>query len=117
MKRLLRFPLDNDHTVLIEVDTPEDEGGMVNAGHGDKVIENVQRTFGEALGTLKPTAQMIVAQLRGLDEPPDEFVVRFGLKLTAGAELFITAGAEANLEVTLTYKSKEQGQASQDNNV
>ncbi len=107
MKRLLRFPLDTENTVLVEVDTSEEDSGMVNAGRKDDVIENVQRTFGEALGTLKPTAQMIVSQLRGLEEPPDEFVVSFGLRLTAGAELFITAGAEANLDVTLTYKRKD----------
>lgn len=106
MKSLVRFQLDGEHTILIEVDTPEDEDGMVKAGLADEVIENAQRTFVEALGTLKPTAQAIVLQLRGLEEPPDEFVVRFGLKLTAKAELIISAGTEANLDVTLTYKRK-----------
>jgi hypothetical protein len=85
VKSLLRFPLDSEHTILIEVDEPAEMAGMVEAGRADKVIEQVQRTFGDALGTLKPTAQTIISQFRGMDEPPDEFVVHFGLKVTAGA--------------------------------
>ena len=108
MKRLLRFALDDGDAILVEVEESESAGGMMKAGRPEDVVENVQRTFGEALGTLKPTVQTIVSHLRGHDEPPDEFVVRFGLKFTAGAKLFITAGAEANLDVTLIYKRKEQ---------
>jgi hypothetical protein len=107
MKRLVRLPVDDGSTILVEVDEPEDESGTVRVGRPGEILEQVHRTFGETLSTIKPAAQAIVTSLRDLDDSPDELVVKFGLKLSAGAELFITAGAEANFEVTLTWKRSD----------
>jgi hypothetical protein len=104
MKRLLKFPVDQNNTILIEVDEPEAASGTVRAGRPGEVIEQVHRTFSDTLSTIKPVAEAIVTNLRNLNDSPDEFTVQFGLKLSAGAELFITASAEANFDVTLTWK-------------
>jgi len=104
MKQLIEFPLEDGDTILVEVDVPE-EAGMVPAARGEEVIQRARQTFEQALEKVRPAAQAIVRQLRALYDPPDEIKVEFGLKMSAEAgALIAAASAEANYQVTLTWK-------------
>lgn len=108
MKRLIEFPLEGGGSVVVEVDEPEAEGGVVRAARPGEVSERAQLSFEEALGKLRPAAESIIARLRALSDPPDQVGVEFGLKLSAGAGAVIaSAAAEANYRVTLTWKRPE----------
>ncbi|MFQ5793665.1 MAG: CU044_2847 family protein [Candidatus Bipolaricaulia bacterium] len=107
MKHLIEFPLDGGGSIVVEVDEPE--GGMVRAARPGEIAAKASQTFEDALERIKPAASAIIAKLRDLSESPDEVDVEFGLKLSADLGAFIaSAGAEANFNVTLTWKRKER---------
>lgn len=107
MKRLVEFPLEDGTSILVEVDEPEPEGGVVRVARPGEVAEVARHSFEAALEKIKPAAGAIIAKLRSLSDPPDEMEVEFGLKLGAEAGTFIAAGSvDANYTVTLTWKRK-----------
>jgi len=109
MKRLIEFPLENGNSILVEVDEPEPEGGVVKAARPGEIAAKATQTFEAALEKVKPAAAAIISKLRDLADPPDEMEVEFGLKLSADAGAFLaSAGAEANYTVTLTWKREEE---------
>jgi hypothetical protein len=100
--------LKDGGTIMLEVDEPESRGGTMRGGHPGDIAEKAGQTFETALERIKPAATAIIAQLRDLSVPPKEVEVEFGLKLSAAAGAFIaSAGAEANFNVTLTWKHDE----------
>ncbi|MER3405917.1 MAG: hypothetical protein C4289_12785 [Chloroflexota bacterium] len=106
MNRLIEFPLEG--SVVVEVDEPEAEGGVVRAGRLGEVSERAQLSFEEALGKLRPVAERIIARLRALSDPPDQVGVEFGVKLGSGACAVITSSAaEANYRIALTWKRSD----------
>jgi len=108
MKRLIEFPLDDGTSILVEIDEPEPEGGVVKAARPGEVIARAQQTFSQALDKVKPAASTIIQKLRGLSDPPDEIEVEFGLKLNAESGAFVaSAGIEANYTVTLKWKKTQ----------
>ncbi len=98
---------------VVEYET-EDGGIFVEMEVADAGIERVSRagevvkaaeTFEHAFKPVGPVARGVIAELRGLAEPPDEIGVAFGIKLGARVGAIITcADAEANFTVTLTWK-------------
>jgi hypothetical protein len=110
MKRLVEFPLQAGGTVVVEVDEPEPEGGTERAARPGEVVEKAFGTFEDALSTVRPTVEGLIAKLAALSDPPDQTEVEFGLKLTAkvGAVL-ASADAEANYKLKLTWKRTSQG--------
>lgn len=105
MKRLIEFPLEDGTSILVEIDEPEPEGGVVRAARPGEVVARAQQTFSEALDKVKPAASTIIQKLRGLSDPPDEIEVEFGLKLSAEAGAFVAAaGIDANYTVTLKWR-------------
>jgi hypothetical protein len=108
MKRLIEFPLEDGNTILVEVDEPEAEGGVVRiATRPGEVSERAQQTFEVALSKIRPIAENVIATLRGMKESPDEIGVDFGLKLNAGAGICIASvSTEANFQVSLIWKKK-----------
>jgi len=103
---LVEYRLDSG-SILVEVDLPTTTGDdRIPAGKpGQKIIEAAV-SFEEALGSIKSVAQGVVRQVKELADPPDEVMVGFGIKLTGTANVVLASGsAEANLEVTLTWKS------------
>ncbi len=109
MKRLIEFPLEEGGSIWVEVDEPEPPGGVVRAANPVEMMAKASQTFDEALDKIRPAADILVAKLRGLTDPPDEMAVQFGLKLSAEAGAVVAAaGVEANYTVTLTWK---RGQA------
>jgi hypothetical protein len=108
MKHLIEFPLQDGGTIVVEVDEPMTEGGVVKAARSPgEVAEKAKETFEDALDKIKPAAQSIVTKLRDLHDQPDEISVEFGIKLSAAAGAFIaSAGIEANYKVTLKWTKK-----------
>ena len=85
MKSLVEFVLENDDSVLVEIEElpgSENESGLV-ALPGQRTILKSQQSFSNALDCIKPTAATIIQKVRSLNEPPDEVEVKFGIKMTA----------------------------------
>ena len=110
MKRLIEFPLEDGGSIVVEVDEPAPEGGVVRAARPGEVAAKAGQTFEAALERIKPMAGTIIAKLRGLSDPPDEAVVEFGLKMSgqAGSVVVASVGAEAHYKVTLTWRREEK---------
>ncbi len=105
MKRMIEFPLEDGSTILVEVDEPEPQDGIVQAARPDEVFQKAQQTFEQALDTVKPAASTIIKKLRSLQDPPHEIEVEFGLKMNAQVGAFVAAaGIDANYTVTLKWK-------------
>ena len=100
MKQLVEYELEDDRTIIVEVDLPE--AGIERAGRGDEIIKAKER-FGDALEQIKPVAQTALSTLSSITA--DEIGVEFGIKLSAKAGAIIAcAGTEANFTVRLTWK-------------
>jgi hypothetical protein len=109
MKHLVAFPMKNGSTIVVEVDEPESEGGVVRAARPGEIVETARQTFEDAVARIQPAAEAIIGRLRELAEPPDEAEVGFGIKLSANAgAIFAWGGGEANFTVTLKWKRKEE---------
>jgi len=104
MNYLIEFPFEDGNSVIVEVNELEPAGGITRVGRADEIAKASQ-TFESAIERIKPGAEVIIAKLRSLSEPPDEVEVAFGLKLDAKIGAFIaSSGIEANYTVTLKWK-------------
>ena len=108
-KRLVAYSLDGG-SILVEVELPATTGDdRIPAGTPGQKIAEASVSFEKALGSIKTVAQGVVHQVKELADPPDEVVVGFGIKLTGSANVVLASGsAEANLDVTLTWKADEK---------
>jgi hypothetical protein len=114
MKQLIEFPLEGGGSILVQVDEPTPEGGVVRAARPGEIVAKASQTFESALDKIKPAAGAIISKLRGLADPPDEIEVEFGLTMNAEAGAFVAAaGAEANYTVKLTWKREASEQDSE----
>jgi Trypsin-co-occurring domain 1 len=104
MGQLVEFPLHNDTTVLVEVDS--ESAGPVTRGLGDRrTVQHAQQTFEQAISRVQPAAELLLSRLRLLADAPDEVQVEFGLALSAEAGAFIAAASStANFRVSLTWR-------------
>jgi hypothetical protein len=104
----VEFPVEGGDSVLVRVDTLED-GAVVTRGLvGSGPVERAQKSFEDALGTIRTVADAVLAQLAGLARHPDEIKVEFGLELTANAKaMVVAAGTTAHLQVGLTWRPSE----------
>ena len=112
MKHLIEFPLEDGETIVVEVEEPEGEGGIVRAARPGEIAAKANHTFEQALEKIKPTTQAIsetiVTGLRNLANPPDEVMVMFGIKMNAAAGAFLASvGTEATYEITMIWRRKE----------
>jgi hypothetical protein len=113
VKRLIEFPLEEGGSIVVEVDEPAPEGGVVRAARPGEVAAKAGQTFEAALERIKPVAGTIITKLRGLHDPPGEAVVEFGLKMSgqAGSVVVASVGAEAHYKVMLTWRrEKKEGE-------
>jgi hypothetical protein len=111
MTQLIEFPVGGGQSIFVEVE--DSAAGPVTRGIGSQSIATrASQTFEEAIGRVRPAAEAIVAQLRGLASAPDEVAVEFGLALSAQAGAFIAAaGTEANFKVSLTWRRRAEEEA------
>lgn len=108
MKPLIKFPLDDDDFILVEVEqlsTSEIDEGLVANYPGEQVVVKAQTSFADAMDKIKPVAANIIGKVRELKDSPDEVEVKFGVKMTAEMGAVIaSANVEGNYEITLKWK-------------
>lgn len=108
MKRLVKFTLEDGSIVLIEAEEAEVEGEITRGSRSStsrEIVNITNQTFEESLGIVKPVANTVLSRLKDLSKQPEEVQVSFGISMDLKAGMFIAAGAGANFNVTLTWKS------------
>jgi hypothetical protein len=104
VKRAIEFATESGETVLVEVEDRGAPEGPMRGSRGGDIAGKAARTFEQALASIKPAAEAVVAAVTTLTEKPDQVQVTFGLKLTATIAMIAATGAEGNFAVTLTWK-------------
>jgi hypothetical protein len=107
MKHLIKYNFENDKSVWIEVDEPENGYSKQDAENDIKLagwINKDTRIFEEALDEINPAMQIILNKLLNLSNNPKELAIEFGIKMTSNVGAIIAStGMEANFKVTLIY--------------
>ncbi|TDH58656.1 hypothetical protein E2C06_31405 [Dankookia rubra] len=99
--RLVEFPVAGVGTVLVEVDDPQVGTRPV----ARNVAEKAKESFESAVAQVRPAVEALMTQLQDLTAKPEQVVLEFGIKFTAGADALIARTAiEGNVKVTLTWK-------------
>lgn len=113
MKRLVQTQLVDGGVMLVEVEEADESaiaatsGRVVRGMQPSDAVERVQLSFEAALNRLSPTAEQLVAQLRGLADAPDQVSLEFGLTMSANAGVVLaSAGVTANFKVSLSWHRK-----------
>ena len=105
MKQLIEFPSETGKSILVEVESIDDEFGEKEVS---RIAKKAAQTFQEALETTKPIAEAIIDKLGNLSQRPQEIGVEFGLKLNAETGAIIaSSGIEANFKVSLKWKQEQ----------
>jgi len=108
-KAIAQFKLEDGTEVYFEVPKPKSGSAIQNVGVniGD-VVYKASNTFEEAIDKIQPVAKVVIDRLKtGLTADTDEIEVKFGLNLTADANVvFSSVGGEVSFEVTLKWKKK-----------
>ncbi|MDT0344830.1 CU044_2847 family protein [Streptomyces litchfieldiae] len=111
--RVVELPLSDDggEHVLVQVreTDPDAEPGVVRVGRaGEPPIGRAARSLDAMLGVVHPVAERFVARFSGMEQPPDEISLDFGISLSAEADVLIaTTSGEANFSVTLTWHRRQ----------
>jgi len=104
---LQKFVVDPELPVLVEFD----ESGMTietAADDEDSLQKKSDKALNTAMNAVHVMALRIDSALSGLVKPPSSVVVEFGIKLTGETGALIAkAGAEATLNVKLTWERKD----------
>jgi NTP-dependent ternary system trypsin peptidase co-occuring protein len=107
MKQLITVPSSTGGEIVVEVDADHGRPTMRGGGGGAPtaaIMERAAATFEESVAKVVPAAAGLVAQLRAAAEGASEVTVKFGLKFTAEAKVFVAAaGGEATFEVGLKW--------------
>jgi hypothetical protein len=105
VRQQIQFPVDGDldDLVTVEVVRP-DPPGLERASLATQ-LHRADQSFEAALARIKPIINGVISNVRGLAQAPDEVKVVLGVKFDAKAGVVLSsAGAEANLELTLTWR-------------
>ena len=102
MTELVRFPLDGDGSVLVEVEEPP---GVTRVSRPGDLPKTAKETFEKALLQVRDVANVALGQLRSMSRQPDEIEIKFGVKLDAQAGAVIArTGIQGHLEVKLKWR-------------
>jgi inner membrane protein involved in colicin E2 resistance len=102
---LVEFPVETGGTLLVMVTDQRSVGPTMRGGFGQQAIDQADRTFERALGTIGTVARGVLGQLQGLAVRPEEITVEFGIELTGKTNsVLVAAGASAQLKVGLTWR-------------
>lgn len=97
MSELIRY----QNGVTIEVAAPQGRNVAVK----ESAVERIGATFDSVIRTLGPILNPLGELLAGADKHLTEAEVKLGVGFSAEGSIFVTkATAEANLEITLTFK-------------
>jgi hypothetical protein len=103
MSELVRFALEDDSSVLVEVE--QDESGFDRVARGSDGVLEASHQLTQALGGVRAAAQQSLEALQGLS--PEAIELEFGIKLSgeAGAVIAKTS-AEGHFTVKLAWKRR-----------
>ena len=80
-------------------------GGRTKVVAGTKVVEQTAEQIESAVNKTTQIAEGAAQKISKMDYKPDEFQIKFGIKLTAEAGVvFAKAATEGNFEIVLTWK-------------
>jgi hypothetical protein len=97
--QVVTYRVDDSTTVKFEIDPTE---GFGPAGPGE-----VSGRVKEAVGPAVDAAKVVLDKVK--EAGPDEIELKFGLKVSGGANWLIAkATAESNFEVTLTWSRRNR---------
>lgn len=103
MPELMRFTLDRDESVLVEVDA--DDPMISPVSRTGEVIESAALSFRASLTQVRSAAEAALGTFRDMDARPDEVSVEFGVKLNAQAGAVIAkTGVDGHLRIALTWR-------------
>jgi hypothetical protein len=111
VKKLVEFRLENNTTILVEVDEPLDsydtDNNDIPRGVGaSELAEKAQQTFETAISKIRPLAAAVIGKLRELQDSPEQVSVEFGIKLSAASGVVLASSAiEANFKISATWKN------------
>lgn len=104
----VEVPVGDGDDEVIRVQVREVDETLVRVGRGARAVVRAERSLGRMLETVRPVADSFVNRFQGLDNPPDEMVLEFGVSLSAEADVVIASTATAaNFSVSLTWKRGE----------
>ncbi len=105
---LARFSLEQGGSVVVEVDPPR-VTGMERTGLAADAVHETTARLERALGDIRRAASATLAQFQSMVQRPSEVQLSFGVKIDAEVGAFIAkTGGEANLQVTVTWKSDQK---------
>jgi Trypsin-co-occurring domain 1 len=106
---LVRYPLADGQSILVEVDDYPRTAVRRSITVGDRIVD-AGETLESVLGRMTPLIGTIVESVRRAGESPDVIEVEFGVKLSAEAGVVIarTAG-EASFRLQLRWVQGEPG--------
>lgn len=100
MKKLVEMQLDGGTSVFMEV---EDNQAATRGGRGAE--DTAVRRFDDALASLKPVTNTLLASLKDINTPA-EIKLEFGVTFKGGANVVFTSiESEANFKVAITWKN------------
>lgn len=103
MKQLLTVPSETGADLIIEVDV-EAARPLFRGGATSSSLERAAQTFESGVARIAPVAAGIITQLSGAVQNVGEVTVKFGVKFSAEAGVFIAAvSSDANFEVGLKW--------------
>ncbi|MCB8939259.1 MAG: hypothetical protein H6655_12660 [Ardenticatenaceae bacterium] len=104
---------EQEITIAIEVDKLPPEPGPYENLRDIKGLEKARDLFGDGLELAKNCATRVVNSIKemGGTAKPDEFQLQFSIKLdTEVGALIAKSSTEAQLQVTMTWKTDEEKQ-------
>ena len=103
MKQLITVPSGTAAEIVIEVEADHTRPTM-RGGAPQAVVARATRTFEEGVANIAPAVAGAVTRLSGAAEGISEVTVKFGLRFTAEAGVFVASvGSEATFEVGLKW--------------
>ncbi len=100
MKKLVEMQLATGESVLMEV---EDTSSIMRSGRSTE--DSTVRRFDQALASLKPVTNTLLASLKDINTPA-EIKLEFGITFKGGANVVFTSiESEANFKVAITWKN------------
>ncbi len=90
--------------ILVETDE-EAPPGPVAVGRDSKVTKAARESFDEAIAGVKPIADAILSQTKGLSMAPEKVEVTFGIKISGEVGVILArCSTEANIQIKLTWE-------------
>jgi hypothetical protein len=105
--QFVEFRLPEGGHVVVATDQREQGwSGVVTRGGGvEERLQEAACSFEEALDPIRAVGRGVLSRLEGLERPPAEVRVEFGLELSAKAGAIVSASGAATLKVALTWRA------------